>query len=250
VADFEQANQHAPASSSAPSFVMPPPPPPPTTSTSPSYQPTASPPQNFQQPATFQQPRTYQPFSTAQPASPQFSTAAENTMEKAIGVIVLRKPKSLGRFDSWTAVITNSRLIFAQMTSQMINDAVAQARSQAKADGKGFWGQWSDQLGASFGYARKYLDMAPSAILSETLGNFAVDNYGVSEVKLKLKNVNRGQEMGLQEFEIEFVSVQGKYEFRMDQNDDSVNLLKQVYGQKVKMPFGYVSSHGVRMKLL
>jgi hypothetical protein len=140
-------------------------------------------------------------------------------------------------------------LIFAQVTSQMITDATTQARAQAKADGKGFWGQWGDQLRSSFGYSRRYFDTDPSAALAETPGNFAVDNYGINEVKLKLKNISRGQDVDLQEFEIEIASAHGKYEFRMDENDACVNLLKQIYGQKVKMPFGYLSSGGVKMKL-
>jgi hypothetical protein len=170
--------------------------------------------------------------------------------ERVVGVILLRKPKSLGRYDSFTGVVTNLRLIFAQMTGEMVKEAIQQAREQAKAEGKGFWGQWEEQLKASFGYTQRYLNMAPNAILSETPGNWAVNNDTIHEVKLNLKHINRGQgQHELHEFELEVSSMQGKFEFRMDERNEYVDLLKQVCGEKVKMPFGYFSAKGVRFRL-
>ncbi len=172
-----------------------------------------------------------------------------NYIEKALGVILLRKPKSLGRYDTFTAVVTGQRMIFAQMTSEMLKDSIQAARDQAKAEGKGFWGQWEEQLRASFSYSQRYLSMDPAAALSETPGNFAVNNDAIREIKLNLKNISRGQQTQLHEFEIEIASASGRYEFRMDERNDYVNLLKMVYGEKVKTPFGYFSSQGFRLKL-
>jgi hypothetical protein len=97
-----------------------------------------------------------------------------------VGVILLRKPKSLGRYDTYSGVLTNQRVIFAQMTSEMLTRAAQEARDQAKAEGKGFWGQWSDQLKGTFGYTKKYLTMPPQAILAETPGNFALNNNTIN----------------------------------------------------------------------
>jgi hypothetical protein len=167
-----------------------------------------------------------------------------------LGAILLRKPKSLGTSDSFTVVVTNERIIFAQMTSEMVKQAIQQARSQAKAEGKGFWGQWSEQLKASFGYTQRYLTMDPSEALSETPGNFMISNNAIHEIKLHLKNINKGQNQAqLHEFELEIDSTSGKHKFRMEERDEYVNLLKQVYGEKLKMPFGYFSSHGVKFRI-
>ncbi|MCC6028835.1 MAG: hypothetical protein LM591_01665 [Candidatus Korarchaeum sp.] len=92
------------------------------------------------------------------------------TRERVIGAILLKKPKSMGRWDTYAAVITTRKMIFAQITKDMVKRATEEARQKAKAEGKGFLGQWSAQLGASFGYARRYLNMEPSDILSETQG--------------------------------------------------------------------------------
>ena len=186
-------------------------------------------------------PVTSQPTPIQTPAS-----APPVSSETVLGALVLRKPKSLGRYDSFTGVVTNQRIIFAQMTSEMIKQSVQMAKDQAKAEGKGFWSQWSDQLKASYGFAKTYFSIAPAAILSETPGNFAVDNNTISEVKIKSKEQMRGsqgQQAYRHEFEMEIRSPQGKYEFIMDERDDYIKLLKQVYGSRVKMPLAYFS-HG------
>jgi hypothetical protein len=189
-------------------------------------------------------------YPAPQAINPGSPPPAISTGDSVMGALLLRKPKSLGTYDSFTGVVTNSRIIFAQMTSGMVKQAIQQARSQAKAEGKGFWGQWSEQLKASFGYTQRYLNMDPSVALSETPGNFMVSNNAISEIKLHLKNINKGQTQAqLHEFELEIKSASGKYKFRMEERDDYVRLLKQVYGEKLKMPFGYFSSHGVKFTL-
>lgn len=181
------------------------------------------------------------PTAQEQPKIPSTASASttQTGSETTIGVILLRKPKSLGRYDTYTGVLTNHRVIFAQMTSEMLTQAAQQAKEQAKAEGKGFWGQWSEQLKGTFGYTKKYLTMPPQAILAETPGNFELHNNTISEVKVNLKGAN--QQNQRRELEVEFRSTAGKHVFRMDENSDSTGLLKQVYGDRVKMPFGYFS---------
>ncbi len=91
--------------------------------------------------------------------------------------------------------------------------------------------------------------MTPDAIMAETPGNTAVENALIREVKLHLKDINKGHAAHVHEFSVEFVSSQGTFEFRMDNNSQFLNLLKQVYGERVKMPFGYFSSGGVNIKI-
>ena len=85
-------------------------------------------------------------------------------------------------------------------------------------------------------------------VLCETQGNFAVSNGSMSEIKLKLKTVGN-QDNNQREFEVEFKSSSGKYKFRMDENNGYVNALKQVYGDRVKTPFGYFSKGGLKFSV-
>jgi hypothetical protein len=176
-----------------------------------------------------------QPAAFVQPPPPQ----PKPSSGQVIGAIVLKRPKSFGRWDTYTGVITNQQFIIAQMTNEMLKTAINESRDQAKADGKGFWGQWSEQLKASFGYTKRYYTMDPATIIAETPGNFAIDNNTIREFKLKLKHL-QGNE-NYDEWEIEIHTTGSKYEFRMDENSQFVDILKKAYPDRVKLPFGYFS---------
>lgn len=191
-------------------------------------------------PAPVPAPAYTQPSQAPYSNNPQYQAAPQrSSSEQVIGAIVLRKPKSFGRYDTFTGVVTDQRFIVAQMTGDMVKDAAMQAKEQAKAEGKGFWGQWSDQLKASFGYTKRYLTMSPDAIIAETPGNFAINNNTIREIKLKIKHLDA--DGSRKEWEVEIHSTAGKYEYRMDENSQFVDLLKKAYPERVKMPFGYFS---------
>jgi hypothetical protein len=182
--------------------------------------------------------------STLSPPTP----IQESSGEAVVGTVVFRKSKSFGRYDTFTGVVTNRRFIFAQMTNQMVTQAIKDSQAQAKAEGKGFFGQWADQLKASFNYTQRYLTMQPDAILAETPGNYAYDNNSISEIKLKLKNAYN-DDQNRHVFDIEVKSTMGTSELRVDENSDFIKTLKTVYGEKVKMPFGYFSKGGFSIKV-
>jgi hypothetical protein len=161
------------------------------------------------------------------------SAFQDETRERVIGAILLKKPKSMGRWDTYAAVITTRRMIFAQITKDMAKRAIEEAKQKAKAEGKGFLGQWSAQLGASFNYAQRYLNMEPSDILSETPGNFYIENGAIGEIKIKHERSMHG---GPDELKMEISASSGRYDFELNSSGD-VKLLKQVYGDRVKSPF-------------
>jgi hypothetical protein len=202
----------------------------------PSYVTSAPMPVMASQPAV--QPRM-QPVASTQPspipAQPQLMQ--QQTGEATVGVILFRKMKSLGRYDSYAGVVTTQRMIFAQLTADMLNQAAQQARDQAKAEGKGFFGQWADQLRGTFGYTNKYLTMPPQTILAETVGNVEIYNSTISEIKVHLKGQHQND--GPREFEAEIQCSSGTYKYRMAENGEFTDILKRVYGERVKMPFGY-----------
>jgi hypothetical protein len=179
----------------------------------------------------------------ADSVSPEPLAKASGDGEHVQGVIFLRKPKSLGRYDSFNAVITDRRLVIAQMTGEMVKRATQEARDRAKAEGKGFFGQWADQLRSSLSFGQRYLAMDPAAILAETPGNFAIDDSGISELKLGLKHIRQGN-TETHELELEIRSSTGRYEYRMDDNADNVKALKERFGERVRTPVGYFS--GIR----
>ncbi|MGB4593479.1 MAG: hypothetical protein WBI63_06865 [Coriobacteriia bacterium] len=85
----------------------------------------------------------------------------------------------------YTLVLTDKRVIFAQLTSGMLKAVSEEARSQAKDAGGGFLKQWGAQIGASMSYAKRYWEMAPEAVLAENAGNFALAKGEIRDVRYK-----------------------------------------------------------------
>jgi hypothetical protein len=169
--------------------------------------------------------------------------------EEVIGVIAnARKVKMFGAsWDTWNIVVTSRRMIMVQMTAAMMTAAVVEAQAKAKAEGKGFFGIMKDQLSAQFRYAVRYESMNPDLALAETPGNTAVENARITAINMKLRDTGSGN-MEYMEFKMVIVSSDGKFEYMMAEDDRYINLLKQVYGDRVHMPFGYFKVGAARIK--
>ena len=143
--------------------------------------------------------------------------------------------KALGRFDSYVGVVTDHRLIVAQLTKQMINESVTNARNEAKAQGKGYMGQISGQMREfSSGYTTRFLSMTPSSILYETPGNFEMVNGSISEIKLRLNRVSQDEDSVRSEYDVSIFYAGSKYEYRTDERTDYLDLLRNVYGDRLR----------------
>ncbi len=91
----------------------------------------------------------------------------------------------------YTLVLTDRRVVFAQITSAMMKELVANARDDAKSEGKGFFGQWGAQLTAYSAWSERYLEMSPDQALAESDGNFAIERSIITKASL-----NTGQAYG------------------------------------------------------
>ena len=85
----------------------------------------------------------------------------------------------------YSLVLTDHRIIFAELTKEKVSAMAKQAQSEAKAEGKGFLGQWGAQFRAPSNYHEKYWQTAPDATLAESPGNFAIDRTTIKKVKFK-----------------------------------------------------------------
>jgi hypothetical protein len=181
------------------------------------------------------------------PPSAQGTTVA--TGEEVVGVIAnARKMKMFGAsWDTYTLVITNRRMIIAQMTQVLLNAAIMEAQSKAKAEDKGFFAIMKDQMAAQFQFALRYELMSPDQSLAETPGNVAIDNAHITAITMKLRDSGAG-DIEYTEFSMIIESAGGKSEYMIGEDDRFINLLKTVYGEKVHMPFGYFKAGGIRLK--
>ncbi len=90
----------------------------------------------------------------------------------------------------YSLVITDRRLIFAEMSKEKLKDVMDQARTDAELAGKGRLGKWSAQAGAFSRHHEIYRQMTPEAALAETPGNFAIERDSIEKVKFKTGSVD------------------------------------------------------------
>jgi len=110
---------------------------------------------------------------------------------------------------SYTLVLTDRRIIFAHITSEMMKQLVNDARGAAKADGKGFMGQWGAQLSAYSKFAERYRTMDPEQALAETPENFAIENATIQKAKIKSAMVDENGQSGSDKLQLKTST--GKY---------------------------------------
>ncbi len=178
------------------------------------------------------------PQSYPTPPASGYVQAPPQQGERVIAVIpTLKKMKFLSAWDLYAMVATESRIIFAHITKEMVNQAIKEAQEKAKAEGKGFFGQWGAQLNTSFFYTQKYRQMTPEAVMREQPDNFAISLGDVRKVNV-WQRTPAGQKGMLKQiyWEVEFESIRGKEKYTVDDSDPNP-ALNATFGSKVNHPF-------------
>nr|WP_321496474.1 hypothetical protein [uncultured Methanolobus sp.] len=154
--------------------------------------------------------------------------------DEIIGIIPnVKKSKMLGMsYDMFSLIATPDTTIFAKVTRAMLNQVIKDSRAQAKADGKGFFGQWGAQISGANKYAERYAGMSAQTALGEDKANFAIPNSTISSVKVNKKT--RTDDDGISHTTWEFIiqSDSGKMKYKTD--FDPKGHLQAIYGSRVK----------------
>ena len=148
--------------------------------------------------------QTVQPLPAAPPAAtqsvpppapvqlvPQVPMA---NVEPVLGVVpgMQRRKGLLGvGTQNLTLVVTPVRLVFVPLSTKEMNQAILTAREQAKAQGKGFLGQWGAQLGWLAVIRQQYQAMPVQTIISQHPGGFFISNAQVSRVHFRQASIDR-----------------------------------------------------------
>lgn len=114
--------------------------------------------------------------------------AADSTAERVLTTIgnLTRVSGFMGmKQKACSLVITNRRIICAELTKEKMREIALEARDTAKAEGKGLMGRLGAQMRASSAGHVRYRQMAPEAVLAETPGNFAIERADIGKIKFK-----------------------------------------------------------------
>ncbi|MEZ5334945.1 MAG: hypothetical protein R2741_06780 [Methanolobus sp.] len=152
--------------------------------------------------------------------------------DEIIGIVPnIKKSKMLGMsYDMFTLIATPDTTIMAKVTREMLNQVVKDSRAQAKAEGKGFFGQWGAQISGANKYAERYANMSAQTALSENEANFAIPNSAISSVKVKRKS-HSDDDRTYYTWELIINSDSGKLKYKTD--FDPKGHLQAIYGNRV-----------------
>ena len=152
--------------------------PPPAYQAPPAYQQSpVYPAPNYPPPPVYNAPPVYTPQPAPSPAYGYQVPTPGIPGEGIIGVIPnASRKKNLISMETFNIIISNQRLVFAQVTSQMVKDAAASHR------GEGVGGFFA-AMGSGYTLWERYLQMPPEQALHENPNNFAVYLNQIRKVK-------------------------------------------------------------------
>jgi hypothetical protein len=175
------------------------------------------------------------PPPAPQPMSPGYGGNHAPT-EPIVHIIpgLERKKGFLGLgIDNYCLVITPNRLIFAYLDSRRMQDFVNQARNQAKAQGKGFFGQIGAQLGWLRLLEQELANTPPDHILAQDPHNFQIPNQAISKIRLRQSYDSENQNQ--ESIRIVILTTAGKHQFHLP---TSMNLSKRELKQRLQQTLG------------
>ena len=151
-----------------------------------------------------------------------------------------------------TIVVTNQRLIVAQFTAKMMQDALVQSKARG---GKGLFGSLlaGRVLNPSdiVNYTDKYWSMRPDSIVSETPGNLSLEIGGMTAARVDhevRKPRDEDSHIGFDRYLLTIDSIQGQYQYVFDADPQDLAALRSVLGDRLAgysrlRPVKPVSSH-------
>jgi len=170
------------------------------------------------------------PTPSVPPAASRYAPASA---EPVLGIVPgVDYRKGLFSSKSYNLILTSQRIVFARLTSDMLKCASRRAKEQAKAQGKGFFGQWGASMGAHKALAERYHQMTVEEILREHGDNFFVLNQHVRKVNVKRRSSVDDEAMH-DEMTIHAADKM-RFTLKGTNASEAKKILKQVLGSVVK----------------
>jgi len=152
--------------------------------------------------------------------------------ETVLCAVPIKTVKVLGIPKSFALIVTDQRTILVPLTSEMLKQAVAEARDEAGSEGKGFLGKWAAQMKASLGYTSRFLGMEPEEILRQYPEHTVTPNEGFTKVRIRSRQ-DTNRNLTLWYLLLHGPGGKTKYELP-SRTSDVVAALKQAYGSRFK----------------
>ena len=137
--------------------------------------------------------------------------------ERIVGIIPGTQRKSgIFSLKTYNLVVTDRRVIFAEATKDMFNQAAKEALEEAKVEGKGLLARTANVFTSQQRIYQKYWNMHPDSILNETADNYAVAFSEIASIRI----------------------IRGRYNDNNQQHDQDEMHIK-TNREKIKLSFAY-----------
>jgi hypothetical protein len=152
--------------------------------------------------------------------------------ESVLCAVPIKTVKLFGIPKSFALILTEQRTILIPLTSEMLKQAVVEARDEAASEGKGFMGKWAAQMKASLGYTSRYLGMDPEEILRQNPNHEVIANSSISKVRIQMRE-DQNRNVTLWILTLHSPSGKAKYELP-SRTKEMVGAFQQAYGGRFK----------------
>jgi hypothetical protein len=157
-------------------------------------------------------------------------------VETVVGVIPhVVQPLVYPKSKTWTLITTNQRILLAQFTGAVMQDALAFSKARATGlVGKLLAGKVllaPDVVE----YCRKYFKMPPEQILAETQGNISLNLSGVRRAYIDYEQEEKDEDSSIQmdRYWLTILSDQGEYKYVFDADPQDMKVLRDALGDRV-----------------
>ena len=140
-------------------------------------------------------------------------------------------PKSRG----WILVSTNQRILLAQFSGPMMQEALVLSKARAKGLlGKLLAGKVllaPDVVE----YCRKFFKMSPEQILAETPGNISLNLSGIRRAYIEYEQEEKDEDSSIRmdRYWLNLLSDQGEYRYCFDGDPQDMKVLRDALGDRV-----------------
>ena len=183
------------------------------------------------------------PVAAPPPPVVQVQAAPASAGEPIVGIIGLqRRTGFMGMgVETFNMIVTPQRLAFVAVSNEVMKEAVNTAREQARAAGKGFFGQMGAQLAWMDVLFARYQAAPVDVTLAQSPGSFLFLNQQVSSIRLKdppIVRIGMGSGNDQQNTRTEIVIEAGggkhKFELLTMKARDARAILQQTLGGVVR----------------
>ena len=160
----------------------------------------------------------------------RYTSMAFSNEERVLGVIPNVKSGVFGQ-KGYNIVVTDTRIVIAQLTSGMIREEAKRIARESKEKGEGRLKRMAATMMAGMNLHRRYLSMPVAGIIVETNGNFTIESNQIESIKIK---ADFSDDKTGHELRKKWTGGKTTFHFSDIGPKDAKSLLKQTFGNLVK----------------